>query len=677
MPIFPLMPPRRSFMGWIAGVVWLLVMWRGATFIAPYARGLGLPDPGRFNLWILFFALEFLVLLAHELGHVLATWALGYRLKAVCLGPVIVPCGAASRRVTFDWRRVLSGGGFAGAIPNSSRDLRSNAMLIVVAGPFLTLNCAAVLFLVLINLAGTALAVWWEPAALGSVLFLASFVRSMTPVGATDGSRLLQLALRNRAGEEFLGLFAAPVEEEPPEKPVEKVQQPAEPDEKRAQEPPATVDPDDEVASRAREVEQIKAGGGRDRLALAAAYQNLGIAQLHASDAEEAEKSLQAALSIIEQCRNVHPALEGNVWAVLCHIHRERQQSGAVERAYARALEAFERAGKKGGVDPVQRRLVVASLHLHAGHAELALAEIEAGFAALPEGPRQGMSRAILLRLQAECYLAAGVPERGLAAAREAAALLRSPDLLESAGRRAMAQLVALGGSLWKGGQGAEGIRVTAAAIEWQEQHDSPRSAALWRLGLAGKLCKSGRLGEAEGALPSEADLPARQWPVLCAVRGRIRLAQHRFDEAVDDFERSIQLRSAETLASAVPVAIDKSGLAEALFGCGRVADAERQATEALEILLPGGHPRASDALITLALIGWQRGEEGADAQFEQALRCIVDAPLLEPARKARALEEQGERLRYFGRVNEAARADAAHFPQTKLAASSVLPVPV
>ena len=89
------------------------------------------------------------------------------------------------------------------------------------------------------------------------------------------------------------------------------------------------------------------------------------------------------------------------------------------------------------------------------------------------------------------------------------------------------------------------------------------------------------------------------------------------------------------------------------------MTDAERQALDALEVLLPAGHPDASEALITLALIGWQRGEDGADAQFEQAIRCIVDAPLLEPAVKARTLEEEEQRLRYYGRVNEATRADA------------------
>lgn len=661
---------RRSSMGWLAAIVWLAVLVPAIRFVYSYAHSIGLTEIARFNFWILFIALNLPVLLVHELGHALATWAVGYRLKAICVGPVTIRCDTRGRRIGFDRSRLTSGG-FTGAIPNSPKDLRMNAMLIFFAGPFVIFTGAALLFLVLMNLPGTALAGWWEPVALGSVLFLASFLQSMTPVGKADGNRLLQLALRNRAGEEVLNLFAASIDEE------------------RAEQSPASLDLDDEVASRLRVVERIKAGAGHDRLPLAVAYQNLGIAQFHAADLGEAEASLQESLRILQNCRDVHPALEGNVWSVLCHLYRERHRVDSVESAYRRALEAFERAQKKGGVDEVQRRLVVASLHLHAGHPQLALGEIEAGFAALPTSENDGMNRATLLRLRAECDFAAGCPERGLAAAKEATAILRSPALLKSDGRRAVAQLATLGGSLWKGGRGNEGILVTTAAVEWLEQHGSSRLAARFRLGLVWKLRKAGRLGEAEAALPAEADLPAYQWGTLCAVRGWVRLAQLRFEEAAADFARGIQLRSAGVRPGAIGVATDKSVLAQALFGCGRVSDAERQALDALDVLLPSGHPNASEALITLALVGWQRDEPGADAQFEQALRCIVAAPLLEPALKARDLEDEAQRLRRYGRVNEASRveteakqqwrlleAPADHFPQAKLAASSVEPLP-
>ena len=228
----------------------------------------------------------------------------------------------------------------------------------------------------------------------------------------------------------------------------------------------------------------------------------------------------------------------------------------------------FDRAEKKGGVDPVQR-LVVASLHMHAGHPDLALVEIAEGFAALPAGPKSAMNRATLLRLQAEADFATGLPLRGLAAASEAAGLLRSPELLENEGRRAVAQLVALGGALWKGGQSDEGILLTSEAIAWMEQHGSERLAARCRVGLAAKLRKAGRLDEADAALPEETDLPANQWAGFFAVRGQIRLARLRFDEAMDDFARGVQLRSAGVRPSPVTLALDKSGLAEALLDVG------------------------------------------------------------------------------------------------------------
>jgi tetratricopeptide (TPR) repeat protein len=663
---------RRDSTVWIATIVWVIAVYCGVNLIYRYALNLGLPDYGRFNPAVLFVPLSLLIVLIHELGHALATWAVGYRLKVICVGPVTVHRDVGGRRIVFDWKRIVSGGGFVGAIPNSPKDLRMNAMLIFFAGPFVTLLGAAVLFLVLINLPGTALAGWWEFVAFTTVLFLASFFKNMTPVGKADGNRLLQLALRNRAGEEVLNLFAASTHAE------------------RADEARESVDLDDEVASRMQVVEQIKAGGGHDKLPLAVAYQNLGIAQFHAADVGEAEANLQAALKILQQCRDVHPALEGNVWSVLCHSHREGHQVQSLDAAYARALDAFERAEKKGGVDPVQRRLVLASLHLHAGHPERALDEVEAGFDALPSGPKQTMNRATLLGLHAECDFAMGSPEQGLAAVREAAELLRSPAGLQAEGRRAATRLAALGTSLWKAGHAGEGILLATEAIEWMAQHAANRLAARFRVGLVGKLRKAGRLDDADAALPAEADLPTYLWATLCATRGRIRLDQHRFDDAASEFARGIQLRSSGVRPNAVWMATDKSGLAQALFGCGRMADAERQAIDALDILLPGGHPNATEPLITLALLGWQRGEQGADAQFEQAIRCTVDAPLLEPAMKARSLEEEAQRLRHYGRLNEAARADSQakeqgrllmpaedQFPQTKLAASSVEPLPV
>jgi tetratricopeptide (TPR) repeat protein len=646
------MQQGRSFAALISGFVWLIAVCCGATFVYPYTHRLGLHARFPLNLWMTFVAIQFLIIPVHELGHALGTWAVGYRLKVISVGPVtIVRDGRGIRRWQFNWRAIWLSG-FIGAIPNSdSRSgLRVNAMLIVFAGPFVTLICAAALFLILINLPGTGMEIWWEPAALAVVLFNASFFQNMTPVGIADGNRLLQMASRNRAGEEFLSMFASAT------------------DAQRAEESQENFDLDDEIASRKRVVEQTLAAGGRDRRPLVDAYFNLGRAQVHAVEMDDAETSINAALALVEQCRDVHPGVEGNIWLMLCIIHRHFQKADRLQTAYSRALSAYEQAKKLGGVDLLQMRVVLAILHVQAGHPKLALDEIEIGLAGLTT--KQALNRAVLFRLLATCNFALGFPERGLAVAREVAAILQAPAVLESEGRTAASELAELGMALWEGGQGEQGILLTREAVAWLETNDAAELAARVRIGLAGKLRKGGYLAEAESALPSEADLPPNIWRILRTVRGRIHLAQHRFEEAVDDFESGTELRKA-TRSSQIDLALHKNGLADALLGCGRVADAERHAQEALEILLPSRHPDACEALITLALIGWQRGDPGATDRFEQGILCLVNAPLLEPALKARSLEDEVRRLRYYGRVHEATRAEDEAREQWRRAGST------
>jgi tetratricopeptide (TPR) repeat protein len=269
--------------------------------------------------------------------------------------------------------------------------------------------------------------------------------------------------------------------------------------------------------------------------------------------------------------------------------------------------------------------------------------------------------------LRAECEFALGCPEPGLAAAREAAAILRSPELWKSDRGRAVSELFALGMALWESGQ-SDGIRIISEAVARLEGNETRPLAARCRISLAAMLYHARRLVEAEAAMPDAADLPANKLPVLCTVQARIRLAQHRFEDAINDFEHSIQLRSEACRPNQIDLAINKSGLAMALFGCGRPAEAERQAQESLEILLPAQHTDAYEPLVTLALIGWQRGESGASERFEQGLRCLADARLIKPALKARCLEEEAQRLRENDRATEASRAEEAASAQWQLA---------
>jgi hypothetical protein len=100
---------------WISGFVWLIAACWGATFVYPYTHRLGLHDRFPLNFWMTFVAIQFLIIPVHELGHALGTWAVGYRLKVISVGPVAI---------VRDGRGINGGdstGGLFGSVVSSGR----------------------------------------------------------------------------------------------------------------------------------------------------------------------------------------------------------------------------------------------------------------------------------------------------------------------------------------------------------------------------------------------------------------------------------------------------------------------------------------------------------------------------------------------------------------------------
>jgi hypothetical protein len=83
---------------------------------------------------------------------------------------------------------------------------------------------------------------------------------------------------------------------------------------------------------------------------------------------------------------------------------------------------------------------------------------------------------------------------------------------------------------------------------------------------------------------------------------------------------------------------------------CGRLDEATSLAQHARDLLLASKHPNAASALITVAVI--RREPEVVN----EALRIIIEDPLLKPGPKARWLERQAEGLEHFGWLEKAAQ---------------------
>ena len=202
---------RESFFDWIIGVATGVLLVVGLAFLFRYAHSLGLPStPTRSSFWVLLTIGELFVVTVHEFGHALAAWAVRFRFKVINIGPLTVWKDATGHRhMKFDWKLLLRGGGYMGAVPTSEKSLRFNQILVVFAGPFVSLNAGLILFLLFLNLPGSSAEGLWVQVGMLSVLFVVDFIRNLIPIGYTDGTLLLHLALGTRKGREFSSAWFA------------------------------------------------------------------------------------------------------------------------------------------------------------------------------------------------------------------------------------------------------------------------------------------------------------------------------------------------------------------------------------------------------------------------------------------------------------------------------------
>jgi hypothetical protein len=149
---------------------------------------------------VVLFLAGLVVTTLREFGHVLVAWAVGFRIRLIAIGPLMIWNDRQGRAtVHLDWSRLLVSGGYMGAIPKSRRGVRINQMLVALGGPLLSLVlCTALLALVF----GVPNA--WRLAAIFAAMFLADFAGNLTPVGNTDGSIFFHLLLRTRIGREHV-----------------------------------------------------------------------------------------------------------------------------------------------------------------------------------------------------------------------------------------------------------------------------------------------------------------------------------------------------------------------------------------------------------------------------------------------------------------------------------------
>lgn len=127
----------------------------------------------------------------HELGHLIAGWAVGFRFLSIQVGPFLLESeyGILRPRISFDIMAL----GFAGMFPNDVRRLRTRSLVYIAGGPaanFLTvLSIALVSHLVQTEPTSTIATAVGQLAAVSLVLAMIS----LAPVQSNDGALIEML----------------------------------------------------------------------------------------------------------------------------------------------------------------------------------------------------------------------------------------------------------------------------------------------------------------------------------------------------------------------------------------------------------------------------------------------------------------------------------------------------
>jgi tetratricopeptide (TPR) repeat protein len=610
---------RESPVEWLRDAVYLGLIYAGVQLLIQNEPRVEFIAPP----WLFLISGGLLVVTTiHEVGHTLAAWLLGFRFRAINIGPLtIVKDDFGHRHVRFEWRRLLNNGGYGAAVPVSEKHIRSTEMMVVFAGPFASLNASLMCWFVSLKAPGTPMQDYWGLPAVLAILFAADFATNLLPIGYSDGSMLWHLLLWTKHGQDlYASLLASKTHED-------------------AIRCLATQDFAGEVQLRQKALDQMLTRNVPPSVQLGHAYQTLAVAQLNHWQLNEAAESLQESLAVFGRCRGGDPVGEANSWNGLATIHRMRHNPEETLRAQDSAMDSFERA-RAGNLDRMSQAGVaaeIAQLHASAGRYEEGILEARRALALLPDGAKYLFLRATFLRFRMRCEAGLGNAEQATETTLEATRILRSPEIPTPDRPRAASELGNLGLAVWSAG-GCNPAELVRHSIEALEKHGGSSRAVGLRIALAAVLRSEGRVGDAETALPPEADIEPKHRKIFLEERAAIYLETGRVREGLAESRAALELAD-DNPAELGPA---QANLAEFLLADGNIAEAKAFARRACNQLLPIRHPGAADALVTLALIG---PNESAGPMIEEAIELIRKAPLLERGSKDRALDGITRRL--------------------------------
>jgi Zn-dependent protease/tetratricopeptide (TPR) repeat protein len=604
--------------------IWPLLVW-----FFYYAHRAGMPAwrPGLiFWVWLSVFAILNTTL--HESGHAIVAWAAGFHLRVVSIGPFTFVRDHTRFRFRFNLGKLFETGGYMGAVPVSEHNLRLYQIAVTAAGPLTNVITCLVCLDIFFSLPGTEYQSLWWIAAFNAVLAGVYAVSNLIPLGYCDGSMLLHLILWTPAGRLLADHhILAQMREE--------------------------ADACHGRADFAREIElkearlQRSLAYGRDNaFMIAACRQSLGSAYMLFQDWPAAEFQYRKCQDL-EAEMAANPALASNVWSGLHLALIRRHHVAEARTAYTTVVDILEKrkAAKDSPAGPAVTLAMLAQAHLHSGAFEAALKEIGPALNSLPRDSSRMSLYGHLLRSKAVCLLNLGDTEAGLAAAKSAADVFRSPENPPLRRNLGWEDVADLGSELWRAGQSALPIELLREAIGQLESGAATTVAANYRIKLTSILRQLGRLNEARAELPAERAITANTRRAFLTERAQIHLVSGAADLAIADCRELVDLWRAHPCAPPNEIACAEALLAKACLAGGQVQEADTLALHAADVLGPLHHPLVASCLITLALVRAQSDSQQSAAMIAEAYRLIDALALLGPAEKARLKDAETARI--------------------------------
>ncbi len=597
----------------LVGHLWIWIKQVAAS------QGLPVDSNERMSLlWIL--GCQACFLLVHETGHLLAALIVGFRFRQVNIGPFSFsqrPSGSWGFR--FAWQQLLMSGGYLHAVPQTTNDLKMNWIMVVAAGPTVSLFMGLLGFLTLVSLPGGQYAGYWTLAATVTAVCAADCIANMLPLGMTDGAIFFHTVAGTKRGESILtGLEAAMLND-------------------RADQSEGLIDPVELIRARKKAIEKTEKAEAASSLSTATQRIEYARAALRGGKANEAADALTEAGKVLAKLPEVPDLVWFQYWTNTFESASSRGSLAEANDAREKALEY----GAKVTKEPMDWEALVpiqvdcARLSMSDGDFFKAIGLVQETRTACPEHRALTHFAVELLAVEAECEVRLG---RRLSADQLVlAAIDVAKGLEENQRTKAMELLAHTAVRLSAAGDFGFAQQLFAVGVEGLESGAAGAVASGYRAAWAESLYENGKLSEAEAVLATMSTESVGFAIDVETLRAQLLMAADRPQEAVTVLNPFLDTPEPEPIEQTRHIAVARGRALRswALLRSGSVEQALTDAHAACDVLMPEEHPDAAPALLTLAMAVAEENANLSEAYIQEGTRLICDSSSFSPMSKA------------------------------------------